>query len=492
MTWQNPRTANPAQSIWHDLPEETFRQHLVELEEHTNAIPTDMQIFSMKDWLASCEVASQDLYTLPLVVEQQLADDFAFLSAVEEGAQSVAAACLEETQDPPNLTVRFAALDLSLSEATKAALHNISGVLADVASKRLPNETAQVEYVDKLYCHVTDLHCTRLLARLRSAKWQKPKYLDKSHKKPLWQDFANLSHRVQFIYPGKKGAAARQDLEPLLIDLASVYESFETVPAGSREETSHMQRLVRKSFDFCSAEQVRLYAHHLQKSVNARPTKQIGSAIKCLRQIEKIGAYWRISISLVNAATRYPTLFADGVAMAYLSPYTAVPTSVGYEAWAKTCHVHAEVQLAVYYDLLPHSGLDTDSAKLDNAKLEPVIVRRPRAIGTSKYLCYLCYQFLKAHRRFFPSNTHGRLYDQWTIPDLMEFDDHLTRRYRHVINAMDDQVMNQVAATTVPTAGDDSPLARLRAEPMTSRQNLLEMDVKTLYDVKQEDDGNSS
>jgi hypothetical protein len=130
--------------------------------------------------------------------------------------------------------------------------------------------------------------------------------------------------------------------------------------------------------------------------------------------------------------------------MAYLEPYQSVPTSIGFEEWAKTCHVHAEVQLAVHYDLI--------------SQQKQHLFLTPRAIGISKWLCYLCYQFLRAHQRFFLSRTHGRLYDQWTVPDIVEYDDDLVRRYRGILKDVEEEVVRHT----------ESEPELWRLEPMTS------------------------
>jgi len=421
------RTALPNRSIWSNLPEDTFRQHLVQLEERTNAIPMDPQVFDTKDWLATSSNRPTSPHILPLELEQQVVDDFAFLAAVAEGAQSVAAVCLEDHVYPPGLTLRFAALDISLSDDIKTKLQFASQILVEAV--RDSNKAAS-EHIESLFQHAIKLHFNRLLARLRSSKWEKPKYLSKSHKKPLWQDFANLSHRVQFLY-AKKEKPERQLVESHLHELSLVYENFET----SQAEFSSLLQLVDSSFTFCSERNIQDFLWRLQTS--SKPTPQVAAAIKSIRQIQKIAAYRRVCISLVQTAKHYPALFQN-IDITYLTPYRAVSTSTAYEEWAKTCHVHAEVQLAVYYDL--------------NRQC------RPRCIGTSKWLCYLCYQFLRAHADFFPSRTHGRLYDQWTIPDLEEFDEVLSLRYRGIVQAIDDVIVQQI----------DSEPVLWRVEPMTS------------------------
>ena len=376
---------------------------------------------------------------MPLVVEQQVADDFACLVAVEEGAQSVAAVCIEERSQEPKLTLRLAALDASLNDTVRSALNHISLILSRVAagSGSFPSDS---DYVEELFHGVIRLHFRRLLARCRSTKWEKPKYLSKSHKKPLWQDFAGLIHRAQFVYT-KREKAPRAMVEKLLGELAAVYENFE-LPA--EDELTTMEQVVISSFDLCFRPEIKEYLLRLENSIGTRPTSQVASAIKTLRQIQKIASYRRISVSLVRFAREYPRLFGGGITLEYLTPYQSVPTTIGYEEWAKTCHVHAEVQLAVCYDLLP-----------DEAREQFL---SPRTIGISKSLCYLCYQFLQAHGGFFPSRTHGSLYDQWTLPDLAEFDNNVVGKYRSIVKEMDDAVLRHI---------ENEPELR-RLEPMTS------------------------
>ncbi|KAF3034130.1 hypothetical protein E8E12_001148 [Didymella heteroderae] len=450
------RTSSPEGSIWRDLSEDTFRQHLVELEKRTNAVPVDPQIFPLTE-----DESAKDR-TLPLRVEQQLADDLAFLAAIEEGAQSVAAVCLEEHVQPAGLTMRFAALDLALGGEVKTALQHIVDTLTRSSFSSAPSN-----HVEKLFELIIKLHFRRLLARLRSNKWEKPKYLSKQHKKPLWQDFTNLIHRVQFLYT-KKEAALRCSVESHLQDLAPHYEAFEESKLGSQGELESLKELIKASYECCTTTEVAEFAKRLEDSPSTTPTAKVASAIKCLRQIEKIATYWRIAVSLVDIARAFPSLFQTQPQLAFLTPYKSVPTAIGYETWATTCHVHAEVQLAVHYDIVfQHS----QAANTNNE------FRRPRVVGTSKWLCYLCYLFLRCHTSFVPANTHGRLYDQWTVPDLVDFDTQVCTRYRSILRAMDDEILRETSSVG-PVEDGGSELVRWRAEPMTSRQNLLNIDCK--------------
>lgn len=71
------------------------------------------------------------------------------------------------------------------------------------------------------------------------------------------------------------------------------------------------------------------------------------------------------------------------------------------------------------------------------------------------------------------ANTHGRLYDQWTIPDLVDFGNELRSRYQGIVRDIDAEVVRETGTSEQEEEGS---VLRWRAEPMTSRQNLLGVD----------------
>lgn len=509
MTKQNPRTAHSSKSIWHPLDEDTFRRNLVTLEERTNAVPIAPSIFDADEWERenasrfSEKVSDSDGkegmeggYILPLRVEQQLADEFASLAAVEEGAQSVAAVCVEEIthhpssniSNPPkktrkSLRLRFAALDTTLDSNIKSSLLQISALLCN-------HSIDEKVCVQEIFEEVVRLHERRLLARLRSKKWEKPRYLAKSHKKPLWKDFENLKHRTQFLY-SKKEKALLASILSHLESLGKVYEEFENISGDEEAQREGMKNLVLRSYDFTISPEAKGYLRRLEDSIGKVATSQVSSAVKSLRQIQKIGSYRRICHSLVSISRRYKEVFEGGVEMEFLRGYEGVETSVGFESWAGSMHVHAEVQLCVFYDLVfqdggdgdilpqPGSPSQTQSLKPSSSPKPPTLIAsppsspectlpsspsatpnflKPRAIGISKSLCFLCFQFLQKHKHFFPSRTHGRLYDQWTVPDLAEFSDGTREKYRTVLGGVDAEVRGLI----------EGEPEMWRVEPMTS------------------------
>lgn len=434
------RTSAPEQSIWRDLPETKFRQHLINLEQRTNAVPVESQMFAP----TSTQTHADSNGWPPVEIEQQFADDLAYIAAVHEGAQSVAAVCLIRQQEPvPLFRALFAAAD-TIAEPVKTMLRSICDLLQERSANASTDDNAIAE---KILSMILGQHEAKILGRLRSRFWEKPEYLIRSHKKPLWQDFANVVHRAQHTYPGKRQRKVRQELEDHILALRSLYEQLEQSSATML--TGWLNSLITSTYTFCTSTSTKQFATDLSRQ---RATSQIAAALKCLHQLEKIGAYWRISLDLVRNLESFPLAFRN-IHMEFLQPYEPVSTEIAYEPWAKSCHVHAEVQLLVTCDL----------AQQEQSRGEVnVLAAELRALGTSKYLCYLCYLFMKLHGVVRPRNTHGRLYDQWTVPDLEIFSAETRHRYRLILARMDALVCAQTLLEP-----------SWRVEPMTSRQNLL-------------------
>ncbi|KAL2869750.1 nucleic acid/nucleotide deaminase domain-containing protein [Aspergillus lucknowensis] len=449
LVFRSVQTAVPPDTIWSRIREDVFREHLVTLEKQTNAVPMDVLT------VQAGEVPDNDDPSSPflrLKTEKQVVDDLAYIAAVTEGAQSVAAVCVTQriapplTPESPTLIVHVAGMDV-IDKNSKGMLDNIV--------RQLQRPSEERDCTELIFRLITQQHTQKLLGRLRSRKWTKPNHLARTHKKPLWQDFENLLHRSQHIYAKKSERNIRQVIETSIQEIREVYQSFET----SADETAQaLQELVKATFTWCKSPLIGDYASRLE---NAGLTRQIAAALKTLRQLEKIGAYWRIAKGLVAVAARRPDIFRH-IELRYVTPYASIPTGVTYESWAQTCHVHAEIQLVV--ELAKGASRETVADADPAAGTVSVLEMRPRTIGTSKYLCYLCYLFLRYHGGFQILSTHGRLYDQWTVPDLVEYDIATRDRFAVVIQRINEHVVDQI---------EETKCVIWRAEPMTSRQNLL-------------------
>ncbi|PPJ54538.1 hypothetical protein CBER1_02506 [Cercospora berteroae] len=472
------QTADPANTIWSAIPQDVFRENLVALEKKTNAVPIDVLAAKMEEKLDQHAPPGPPI---PLRIEKQVADDLAYIAAVGEGAQSVAAVCLEQhirtsanfkpgSNDTSQksttalLVVKIAGMDI-VDDKVKNMLQQIIDAmqkLSRMASSRMRMESSSSldqknhdEAIEKVFDLIVSHHRQKLLGRLRSRKWTKPTYLDRTHKKPLWQDFANVVHRVQHMFPRKADWKVRKAVIESLEGLQKIYETFETTSEAETEEK--LKELVKDSWRFCQSQEMRIFAEKLE-SGKAGKTAQVAAAVKTLRQVEKVGAYWRIVRDLVRVARGQYHEALNLIELEFVRPYASVPTDITHEPWAGKCHVHAEVQLVV------EGALAGTGSKGRATEREETVVVKARIIGTSKYLCYLCYLFLHYHGGYEVLNTHGRLYDQWTVPDLAEYSPETRKTFSGVLEEMNRHVLRQIEETKGVV---------WRAEPMTSRQNLL-------------------
>lgn len=105
-------TATGQKSIWRDPNYDQFRTKVVALERASKGVPCDRKFHQRKEWHNSRICNDDSSRLLPFEVEQQVADDFAFLAAAEEGAKGVSAVGLEESINPLGLVIRLAANDL--------------------------------------------------------------------------------------------------------------------------------------------------------------------------------------------------------------------------------------------------------------------------------------------------------------------------------------------------------------------------------------------
>ncbi|SMQ49303.1 unnamed protein product [Zymoseptoria tritici ST99CH_3D7] len=439
------QTSTNDATIWSDISQNDFRENLVKLERRTNAVPMDVLIAPViHDSFTETDV-------LPPSVERQVADDLAYIAAVTEGAQSVAAVCLEQ-HIGSKLLVRVAGMDV-MDARIRETLEKTARLLEHAATLVEQGET----WKEQMFALITEQHSQKLLGRMRSAKWQKPAYLRKTHKKPLVRDFENLSHRVQHAYPSKSELKTRKTLVDAILVLSKEYERFEST--NLKVEIHDLKLLVRSTHDWCRTLDIRAFASKLDSI--PFPTPQVAAAVKTLRQLEKIGAYWRIASNLVDTARKFPRSFRR-IEIKHVVPYAETPTEIAHESWAKVLHVHAEVQLVVEY------AIEQQKDKADNLEKGETAssVIWPRTIGTSKYLCYLCYLFLREHGGFGHAlSSHGRLFDQWTVPDLEDYDHETREKLAQILSRMNDCVVRHtenLGETIV-----------WRPEPMTSRQNLL-------------------
>ena len=101
--------ASPQRSIWQDVGERNFRQNVATLQQVSTGTPADPKIYSFDDLQVEAMGSTQHDYRLPLVAEQRIADDLAYMIAKKGEAKTVTAAALEQHTLVDTLTIRMSA-----------------------------------------------------------------------------------------------------------------------------------------------------------------------------------------------------------------------------------------------------------------------------------------------------------------------------------------------------------------------------------------------
>ncbi|KAI4158196.1 MAG: hypothetical protein LQ342_007678 [Letrouitia transgressa] len=208
------------------------------------------------------------------------------------------------------------------------------------------------------------------------------------------------------------------------LKLMSLYRSVNECVAESEPEHRKLEEVVLKSYQFCL---------DMKKSFEANNIDSIFDDYRLL-SIKKLANFVEISERMTDASRRYRQLFSN-IQLEQLSAYKAVslPTSPGSPPL--NCYVHAEIQMITFFAHNPQLNQKT-----------------PRVVGASKSACYLCSHFVHNHGQFFISRTHGKLYDQWTVPDTFGTDELIDqrRRYRRVLGAINGELRSTLQTTQNP------------------------------------------
>lgn len=153
---------------------------------------------------------------------------------------------------------------------------------------------------------------------------------------------------------------------------------------------------------------------------------------KHVAEVEKIGAYRRVAKSLVRTYREISNASATvkvELEIVTLLPYTPVQSEISCKASGRKprvdCFVHAEIQLLCHYALE-----------------QPTAERRlPRVMGASKLSCFLCFLCISCYGGLKPPLPHGQIFDQWTVPDLDQFDEQAANKLRQTIVLMNATVL---------------------------------------------------
>ncbi|KIX94729.1 uncharacterized protein Z520_09419 [Fonsecaea multimorphosa CBS 102226] len=415
------QTAKPENSIWHDVPEDAFRRRITALSAATNGVPGDLK-YSMSRSTSTQELPpSTGSLNLSFKIEQRLADDFAFIfAAAQEDGESVTAVCIEEILEPPALVIRVAANE---------------GVPEEVKSMKLEQCTSTLSQL------ILSLSRERILSRMRLFLGQLPSSSVPHRRRSTGSSMAGPERALARMQAAASTPAAN-DLVRRYSELRRVFES--ALRSGNSQLEWDLQEVVKESFAIATSEGQMPFRLNLE---NAGLGGQKSFQNNYIMQIDKLGAYHRIPQTLAREACRRKTrhLFSN-IKPQYIHPYEARISSISLTGTKTPCYVHAEIQLIVHH-LLSQT---------------PML---PRVIGTSEETCFLCHLFIKRLGSFVVTATHGRLFDQWTIPDLAEYSPGQVLALRTVIRRMN-RDCSLLGRRKDPWRGH---------HPLTKRQNLYNM-----------------
>jgi hypothetical protein len=257
---------------------------------------------------------------------------------------------------------------------------------------------------------IVELNCNKILGRLGSSLFRAPTHLRKL--------LEPLPVRLQQVYrqyvPARLSSAKRMEADRLIAELASFEAAFEELEKSKPENVLSMIKLVIMEAFLLTENGVnlpeRLQTLGFPNSIlDARDVREVG----------KVSNYWRISRHLTVCSQRFRQIFKN----AEWHPLTKYGPSLNSQIIARQ-FVHAEIQILIHYELKP-------------------VVLMPRAIGASKEACFLCDSFIRAHGSFSVTGAHRQIFDQWTVPDLVEYNKQTISRIRRALSQVCKEVMRE-------------------------------------------------
>ena len=206
----------------------------------------------------------------------------------------------------------------------------------------------------------------------------------------------------------------------MLVALAALCDTYEIVDKSVDKTAADqsLRQVARESYDLCTSGG-KFSLEQTVKQAGLNPDRVCNR--QEFRQVNSIGHYWGACVALSKLARRY-SVFSK-IALECLLPFQPVYSRIPDVGKPIPCHVHAEIQVLIFYELKSETNTSI-----------------PSVIGTSKATCYLCDLFIKHHGRFLVTKTHGRIHSQWTVPDLKEFSTDSVKSLRRTITLVDKEI----------------------------------------------------
>ena len=271
---------------------------------------------------------------------------------------------------------------------------------------------------ESLFNHVLNLSRERIHGRLQSIHRKVPNHLRQVPREPLHQEIGKIA--AQLERQQQQSTAQSKGLIKRLRDVCDLYRRVDSCKEHTEEELLLLSDAVQQSHALATSNGECTIGETLSR--HGFDSQDMGSN-KVVRQLDKIGRYWGLCIDMAEASRRYGDIFQK-LELKILQPYQAIRSSISFVAGKiAKCHVHAEIQLLTFYELNPN-----------------LAIAKPRVLGVSKSACYLCNMFILKQGYYFITKTHGRLYDLWYVPDLVELAQPQRDKFRQVLNSMNEEL----------------------------------------------------
>ncbi|KAL0261366.1 hypothetical protein SLS55_002796 [Diplodia seriata] len=403
----NPLAQSPLGSVWTSVSRRDFERNIDELERKRVILEprdyTDKELSHETDATAA----------LPLPLEHNLADDFAYISAYDVGVDHITAATIEYS-DSSGITVRLAANE-GVEDCVQAAIKEVFRILKECNRRGSHREQSE----EDILSIVVRLNKNRIYSRLRSRRHKKSTKGRKNHtggqeKKLLSLDLKSLV--------GRQDEQTRNKLQELatlraeIDEFISLVEQVET--SEKPEPMEELKEVVKKAW--LIAERKIGIKHRLGRL--GVPGDRLDSPT--IQDMDKIANYWRICQDLVRIRQARETRhLLDDPQLEVIENYKDAGSA------SKECstprYVHAEVQLIAYYEA---SGNKTSA----------------RIIGASREACFLCDAFIKAHGCFSVSKAHRQVMNIWTVPERKDYGAESLERVRRAIMTVNSEIRQEL------------------------------------------------
>ena len=136
---------------------------MVALEKASGEVPSNPKVHSAEEWPESTSQQDNCKRLLPFLVEQRLADDFAFVAAAKEDPKAVSAATIQERSDGLGSIICLAAND-GVRPEVEDTFRAMLQLLANCARRGVYRDLSIILQLNVLRQPLLELHANLLFS----------------------------------------------------------------------------------------------------------------------------------------------------------------------------------------------------------------------------------------------------------------------------------------------------------------------------------------